>query len=404
MHTAVPDLSPADLIDERAVAADRLFTPPGRSVAGARRVPVTLVVPAYNREREIVRALRSAAAQQPWLPAEVIVVDDHSTDRTADVARQLGAHVISFERNCGAAAARNAAVRAASQGWIALLDSDDEWLPHHLRTLWPLREQRVLVAGSVIRPATPSGGRRFYGVLSPTTVRSPAPLVFPENFVPATATMARRDVVLSVGGFSEDTRYAEDFDLWLRVLGCGPGHVTPVVTALWHAHGGQKSSAVDAPLASHRRIVARYEGAPWWSRALFERRLGTQGWDLMRVALKARDGSAAAREAATLLTRPQRLTGALLTVARRERLQRRASRVASDGGPTIAVLAGGELPPAASGWAHDAVVDLRDRSAAAALRRLALRPAGAAIGPPARLAALRALGVPPLGRRPRSLP
>ena len=62
----------------------------------------------------------------------MIVVDDASTDDTAEVAEAFGAQVIRHERNLGAAAAYESGLRAASHEWVALLDDDDEWLPHHL--------------------------------------------------------------------------------------------------------------------------------------------------------------------------------------------------------------------------------------------------------------------------------
>src|SRR5438132_14127317 len=92
-------------------------------------LPVSVVVPAHDRAEVIERALESVAEQRDCEPAEVIVVDDGSTDRTAEVAEANGAEVIRHGRNRGVSAARNTGVRAAAQPWIALLDSDDEWLP-----------------------------------------------------------------------------------------------------------------------------------------------------------------------------------------------------------------------------------------------------------------------------------
>ena len=127
--------------------------PRGRAAAargGAVTLPVTVVVPAYRATETLARALASARAQQPYPPAEILVVDDGSRDGTAALARECGATVLVHEHNRGLAAARNTAVAAATQPWLAFLDADDEWLPHHLATLWPLREGHDLVAGSAI--------------------------------------------------------------------------------------------------------------------------------------------------------------------------------------------------------------------------------------------------------------
>src|SRR3954452_17493718 len=101
----------------------------------AERLPVSVVIPASRRPDLVRRAVASALAQRPVPPAEVIVVDDASGDDTAEVARQAGATVIVNPEDLGAGATRNAGIEAASRPWIALLDSDDEWLPEHLGRL-----------------------------------------------------------------------------------------------------------------------------------------------------------------------------------------------------------------------------------------------------------------------------
>lgn len=292
-------------------------------------VPVTAIIPAYNRAELIRRALTSVRAQtRP--PAEVLVIDDASTDGTAAVARELGARVLRHDTNRGAAAARNTALDAASQPWLALLDSDDEWLPHHLETLWALRGAFVLAAGSAIQPGDGTHPPRIYGPAfrDVAVLHSPATLVWPENVIPASGVLVRSDVVRAVGGFDTSLRYAEDFDLWLRVLERGPGIISSSIVYRWHAHAGQKSSEAGPALATHRRIVEKYRGRPWWSPALFERRLGTQEWDLMRLDLRSGRRRSAARRAATLVRSPQRAYGAAGVLVLRYGRRRRARSAA----------------------------------------------------------------------------
>jgi hypothetical protein len=119
------------------------------SAPGSEPLPVSVVIPAYNREKLIARALESVQRQH-CLPAEVIVVDDGSTDATSAVAERFGARVVSTGENRGAAGARRMGVDAATQDWVALLDSDDEWLPWMLAALWPQREGHVLVTGGAL--------------------------------------------------------------------------------------------------------------------------------------------------------------------------------------------------------------------------------------------------------------
>src|SRR4051812_3635959 len=95
---------------------------------------VTVVIPARNRAHVLLRALASVKAQAAP-PKEVIVVDDASSDGTAEVAEAFGARVLKHPTSLGAGQARNSGIVAAETTWVAFLDSDDEWLPDHLQTV-----------------------------------------------------------------------------------------------------------------------------------------------------------------------------------------------------------------------------------------------------------------------------
>ena len=99
----------------------------------------SVIMPAYNVSGIIERAIRSAAAQTAP-PLEILVVDDCSTDNTAEVVRALARDIpsvrlLSTPANGGPAAARNVGLREARADWIALLDSDDAWKPGRLKRL-----------------------------------------------------------------------------------------------------------------------------------------------------------------------------------------------------------------------------------------------------------------------------
>lgn len=101
------------------------------------RLPVrfSVVIPAYNREGTVARAIQSAL-DQTFPPFEVLVVDDGSKDGTAQVIASFGPPVQLVSRpNGGAPAARNSGIQRAKGDWIAFLDSDDYWLPQHLERM-----------------------------------------------------------------------------------------------------------------------------------------------------------------------------------------------------------------------------------------------------------------------------
>ncbi|MDZ8050726.1 MAG: glycosyltransferase family 2 protein [Aulosira sp. ZfuVER01] len=98
---------------------------------------VSVIVPAYNTEAYIARAIESVL-QQTMSDLEVIVVDDASTDRTVEIARSFTdkrLKVLVNEQNLGASGARNRALREAQGEWVAVLDSDDWYAPERLAKL-----------------------------------------------------------------------------------------------------------------------------------------------------------------------------------------------------------------------------------------------------------------------------
>jgi glycosyltransferase involved in cell wall biosynthesis len=310
--------------------------------SGSAKLPVSVIIPAYNAQELLPRAIASVMSQRPAGPEEVIVIDDGSSDGTAEVAERLGARVIRHGRNLGLSAARNTAVRAATQAWVALLDADDEWLPHHLRTVWPLRDGHLLVAGSGLRCGADPLHDAFHGPLSsrPVVLRSPACLIYPGNFIMVSAAMIRREVVEELGGFQPAHGVAEDFDMWIRAVERGSAIVSPVVTTIYHIHEGQMSSRANAARMQkgHITVAERYKGRPWWAARLVERWRGTCAWNNVRAAVRDRRGRDCLRALLFAASHPQRLVGVGGTWSSRFRLRRHSSALARDGGPSVAIL------------------------------------------------------------------
>lgn len=122
-------------------------------------VDISVVLPVYNRARELERALASIAGQTRPVD-EVIVVDDRSTDRSVEAACAFRGPfevvVLRHDRNAGASAARNTGLAAARGRWVAFLDSDDEWLPDKIERQLAVVQQRgsddlVLLGRMIVR-------------------------------------------------------------------------------------------------------------------------------------------------------------------------------------------------------------------------------------------------------------
>jgi glycosyltransferase involved in cell wall biosynthesis len=99
----------------------------------AERIAITAIVPAYNEAGRIGAAIESVLGQT-YPAAEILVIDDGSSDDTATVAARYGVRVVT-QKNGGISAARNRGLEEATGDWIALLDADDRWLPQRLEWL-----------------------------------------------------------------------------------------------------------------------------------------------------------------------------------------------------------------------------------------------------------------------------
>jgi glycosyltransferase involved in cell wall biosynthesis len=269
---------------------------------------VSVVIPAYNRESIIGRAVLSALTQQPRRAAEVIVVDDGSSDGTADVAERLGARVIRQE-NKGEGGARNTGVEAATSTWLAFLDSDDEWLPQHLAVLQPHLDGKVLV-GSAAR-CVPSG--RLAGIAGQPRPLTPASIMWPQSPLVPSATMVRRDIALEVGGF-RSLPTAADLDFFIRVLERGEGVVLPDVTAIYFEHGTQISVDNDGLKRGRTQVLRDYADRPWFPAGVLDDVDVSDRWDEFRRAQRAHEWGKAAADVGGLM-RP-RAVAALVAVWR----------------------------------------------------------------------------------------
>lgn len=179
-----------------------------------------VIIPAYNAANFIEAAVASVRAQT-IPPAEIIVIDDASTDGTAEICAARGVRVERMARSRGPSAARNRGVALTSSPAIGFLDADDEWLPIHAeQVLATLLVEDVVFAASDAERFGTETGRISHGLLTRTSLGL-EDLFILENPIVQSAVMILRTAFEMAGGYDESLRYSEDYDLWTRVIELG---------------------------------------------------------------------------------------------------------------------------------------------------------------------------------------
>jgi len=226
---------------------------------------ISVIIPAWNAERHIGRAIRSVLAQTR--PAEeIIVVDDGSTDGTAEAVRTFGEAVrLIAQPNAGVSVARNAGIAAARGQWIAFLDADDEWLPDKLRLQADGHHRYPHLKWSFTRLALAHPQWKTHRLAHPEC--QDACRVFEDYlaaycrgfFISTITVLIHRSVFDAVGGFEPGMRRAQDNDLWFRIAYQFPqvGYV-PRSLAVYHLDTPDSSTKVNDRVDYMIELVERH--------------------------------------------------------------------------------------------------------------------------------------------------
>ncbi len=231
---------------------------------------VSVVLPAYNAETHLKGALDSVFAQT-YQSIEVIVVDDGSTDATAEIAKGFPDVHYVRQVNRGPSAARNSGIEVARGECVAFLDADDLW------------EAEKLNEQITILDADPDAGLSFsdmrlfsqpgphqpsmfakYGYTDEffgdnRLVLDPVRKLVRANFIPTSSVVARKDAILSAGGFDEQFYKAEDWDLWLRVALHFPIVYSPKVLLRKRVHEVNVSRDVEGMNVAAIQVLEKFK-------------------------------------------------------------------------------------------------------------------------------------------------
>jgi glycosyltransferase involved in cell wall biosynthesis len=226
---------------------------------------VSVVIPCYNQGRFVGEAIASVLAQT-HTPMEIVVVDDGSTDDTAEVVSGYPGARLIRQPNRGLAAARNTGWRATSGRYVIFLDADDRLLPE---------AAAVAVAAFTERPdaACAVGRCRRIDVRGAPLPARPRPRVETDHYLSlikscwievASATY-RREALLALGGFDTSLPCVEDYDLYLRIARRFPMVDHYVEVAEYRQHPGTLSRNYTRMLEHTLLVVDRHRPGPWAS-------------------------------------------------------------------------------------------------------------------------------------------
>ncbi len=196
----------------------------------AQELKVSVIIPVYNGGKYISHAIESVLAQT-YKEMEIIVADDGSADRTAEIVKSYQqTHglidkrknlIYIYQKNQGTAAARNKGIVNSTGEYIALLDHDDIWEPEkiELQVKYMIEHQEVGMVhsdagfidkdGNLIDDMKRPKGFTVYGRCFKE--------LFVQNKIRASTAFIRRSCLDKVGLFDEAIKYVEDWDLWLRI-------------------------------------------------------------------------------------------------------------------------------------------------------------------------------------------
>lgn len=203
-------------------------------------VRVSVVIPLFNKEAYVAGALDSVL-RQTFVGFEIVVVDDGSTDGSAQVVARCHDPRVRLVRqsNLGVSGARNRGVAESTGRWVAFLDADDEWMPSFLERTIAVTESFPNVVAVFTNYLNEITGR-------PMLRRVPKRATVLKDYFSfarsngglgmfSSAVVVRRDVLQAIGGFPVGVPMGEDLDTWARLAWSGPVAFVPEPLAIYHA-------------------------------------------------------------------------------------------------------------------------------------------------------------------------
>lgn len=228
---------------------------------------VSVIIPTYNREKTILRALNSVL-NQTYSNIEVLVIDDGSTDATAELVKGIKDERVNYivlEKNGGPSNARNAGVQMAEGEWIAFQDSDDCWHKDKLeKQIAYAKEHPEYTMIYCMYNAILENGEQL--IIPPKPWMNPMDgnmvrTLLQRNMIGAPTILAKKEAFLETGGFDTSYKALEDWDFAIRfALENEIGFVTEALMDCYISNSGV-SSNTGAYYEARCKMLGQYKNA-----------------------------------------------------------------------------------------------------------------------------------------------
>lgn len=218
---------------------------------------VSVILPVWNREHLVIQAINSVR-QQIYTNWELIIVDDGSTDRSAEaIAGFLEDKRIKYLRmpHQGVSAARNVGLANSRGNLIAYLDSDDLWYPAFLARMVEVfdaaPDRDWAYAAKLLSDASDGTRRILHQAADHTSLLN-------GNVIPMTAVMHRRSLYEQVGGFDEELVRYVDWDMVLRFMACSEPLIVPVMSGQYRMGSWPRISNQESHLLAYHQVKRKH--------------------------------------------------------------------------------------------------------------------------------------------------
>ena len=238
---------------------------------------ISILTPTYNRSKYIKSAI-SSALDQNYSNFEIIIVDDGSSDNTADIVRNFDDPRIRFvtKKHSGAPATRNRCIEEAQGEYVLWLDSDDELIPGVLTHYASILKQYsgVDIVYGDLQSFDEQGDNKIYPREDHYRDQHLLSKMLQGNVIPNGGTLVRKELYNMFGGYDEDFRRAHDYEFWTRVVKFAVIKHSGIISYRWRWHDSNISTGVETTDTSfeagivkkicHRHSMAElFPGLDW---------------------------------------------------------------------------------------------------------------------------------------------